>query len=120
MRRKRVWRYYCDHCKKSGCSKPAMEKHERHCIRNDNRECRMCAALNGGTNQPMSELVAAANESMKKLREVSDDCPICMLAAIVRVQSKDEFDDRFGDFDYRKERENALEVINESKREWSY
>lgn len=80
----------------------------------------MCAMLNGGTNEPMHVLADAASESLEKLREVSCNCPICMLAAIVRVQLKDEFDDRFGGFDFRKEREQAFVIINESKREWGY
>jgi len=123
MKQKKVWRYYCDHCKKSGCGKAAMLKHERHCLRNDERECRMCASLNGATNLPMAELVAAANESLEKLREVSEQCPMCMLAAIMRAQSKDtdDFgawtDTRFSGFDYQAERTEALKMLNEARYE---
>jgi hypothetical protein len=42
MRTKRVLRYYCDFCKKAGCSKFHMESHEKHCTMNPNRSCRMC------------------------------------------------------------------------------
>jgi len=124
MRQKKVWRYYCDHCNKGGCGKAAMAKHERHCIRNDNRECRMCASLNGGTSQPMDVLVAAARDGLDKLRGVADGCPICMLAAIVREQDRecDEsgawIDQRFNGFDYESERTEALKLIRESQREW--
>jgi len=110
MRQKKVWRYYCDHCNKGGCGNAAMAKHERHCIKNDNRECRMCASLNGGVNQPMDVLVAAARDGLDKLREIADGCPICMLAAIVREQDRDcdEFgewvDQRFVGFNYDAER----------------
>lgn len=42
MEKKKVWRYYCDFCKKSNCSGAAMSKHEKHCTSNPDRECRMC------------------------------------------------------------------------------
>lgn len=37
MKRKRVWRYYCDFCKKSGCGRAAMAWHEQRCINNPAR-----------------------------------------------------------------------------------
>lgn len=124
MKQKKVWRYYCDHCKKSGCGKAAMAKHERHCLKNDARECRMCASLNGGTNLPMAELVEAAKQGLATLREVADGCPMCMLAAIIREQSRDcdDFgtwiDTRFKGFDYQAERTEALKMLNEQRRDW--
>lgn len=39
---KKVNRYYCEYCKKAGCNKFYMERHEKHCTANPNRECRMC------------------------------------------------------------------------------
>lgn len=42
MRVKKVNRYYCDFCKKSNCSKHAMELHEKHCTMNPDRQCRLC------------------------------------------------------------------------------
>lgn len=42
MKTKRVNRYYCEFCKKSGCSKGHMATHEKHCTMNPDRECRMC------------------------------------------------------------------------------
>ena len=49
MKTKRVLRYYCDFCKKAGCSKFHMEQHEKHCTMNPNRSCGMCTAMD--TNQ---------------------------------------------------------------------
>ena len=124
MRQKKVWRYYCDHCNKGGCGKAAIVKHERHCLKNDERECRMCVLLNGGTNEPMSALVDAANISLDHLREVADGCPMCMLAAIIRAQDRDcdDFgawiDTRFSAFDYKEEVKEAWVCINDSRREW--
>ena len=45
MRTKRVLRYYCDFCKKAGCSKFHMEQHEKHCTMNPERSCGMCSAM---------------------------------------------------------------------------
>lgn len=83
----------------------------------------MCALLNGGTNIPMPELVAAANESLEKLREVSEGCPMCMLAAIILAQDRDTdeygawVDTRFSAFDYQAERTEALKMLNEARYE---
>jgi hypothetical protein len=105
MKIKQVNRYYCDFCKKSGCSKPAMEKHEKHCTMNPNRICRMCLILEV-EQQPISDLVMllpapkdfkgedeapwtdtnplvkAVNASMKSLRDATSDCPACILSAL--------------------------------------
>ena len=62
MRTKQVNRYYCDFCKKSGCSKFHLQKHESSCTANPNRVCRMCkfVADDGGEceQKPMAELLA--------------------------------------------------------------
>lgn len=34
--------YYCDFCKKKGLSRFHMEKHEKHCTGNPDRECGIC------------------------------------------------------------------------------
>ena len=62
MRIKRVNRYYCDFCKKSGCSKFHLQQHESSCTANPDRVCRMCkfVADDGGDceQKPMAELLA--------------------------------------------------------------
>jgi hypothetical protein len=103
MRKKQVWRYYCEHCKKSGCSAPHIVRHERGCTNNPARICGVCRVA-GLTAAPLPELMAlckakaVAGESvdgnpedsslwldeaaMKALRELADGCPVCALAAL--------------------------------------
>lgn len=100
MKTKRVNRYYCDFCKKSGCNKHALEQHEAHCTMNPHRECRMCEAQ-GESPKPMDELLSILPEphnggwvsseeerkyllSMRpyteKLFDKVGGCPACILA----------------------------------------
>lgn len=68
-----MWRYYCDHCGKGGCGKGAMAKHERSCVRNPERLCRMCA--HGLLPQrPIATLIEAAHS-----------IPACMLAEVIQA-----------------------------------
>ena len=43
MKRKRVWRYYCEFCGKSSCAAGHMSKHEQRCTANPNRVCGFCS-----------------------------------------------------------------------------
>lgn len=108
MRIKKVNRYYCDFCRKAGCSAGHMKKHEAHCTNNPNRQCGMCAAT-GEEPIPVAELIAMipSDEScriedggdsywgmdqgkwealwlpaLQKMREATGDCPACIFAAI--------------------------------------
>lgn len=96
MKRRRCWRYQCDHCKKAGCSGGHIARHERACTANPNRVCRMCALV-GETHKPMTELfapIATAVEfftpkpgepdeiDVRGLRELTKNCPACILAAL--------------------------------------
>lgn len=101
MRQVKRWRYYCDHCKKSGGSKSSMEKHENGCIRNPNRVCGFCAALErvGGdvTRRTLQTLVVVLQErGLESLRKEAEFCPGCTFAAIVqsRQQQEAEFKNR--------------------------
>lgn len=102
MKMKMRPRYYCEHCKKSGGSAHHMRRHEVGCTANPNRVCGMCAVdrdqFDGEHEQALTEaLIAAAEADWQtgletgdpyheqkpvKLREVSHDCPACMLAGI--------------------------------------
>jgi len=123
MRQKKVWRYYCDHCKKGGCGKAAMIKHELHCIRNPVRECRMCEA--GGNNPtPMPEMIALYRENgcrLQPLREAAVGCPACMLATVVQHRNSPAFDPYESEefYDYKAECTAYWAIINEERREWS-
>ena len=107
MKTKQVNRYYCDFCKKSGCSKGHMRRHEDHCTLNPDRMCGMCRMLEE-TQPPLASLIEmlpdpkgherydedfntrhfadaftnSCNESLKGLRDAANDCPACILAAI--------------------------------------
>lgn len=89
MRQKKVWRYYCDHCRKAGCGKAAMVKHERGCTRNPQRVCGFCKR--SGNTEP---LVEAACDSLEALRTAAGGCPACMLVGVHGLRSliKQEWD----------------------------
>ncbi len=107
MRVKKVNRYYCDFCKKAGCSSFHMKRHEEHCTLNPNRKCRMCKAA-GYSPENISDLIKilpdpnqfivhhsnengeydteegleeAANATLDDLYEKTSGCPACMMAA---------------------------------------
>jgi hypothetical protein len=103
MTRRKVWRYKCDHCRKSNCSAAAIKKHEASCCKNPNRYCRMCQ-----TQWPRPELLALAQrlrerlspvgdttdyaltietdaqQAVDELRDAAGCCPVCMMAAIIQ------------------------------------
>lgn len=86
MTRKQVWRYYCDFCRKGSLSGGHMGAHEKRCTANPNRTCRMHANYEQ-PQKPISELIAALSSrepdhAMATLRELADNCPMCILAAI--------------------------------------
>lgn len=88
MKRKQVWRYYCDYCGRSGCAGGHIKRHEASCTANPDRVCGFCA-VTGETQASMPDLIAALNScgehwaaGMKALREVANACPACTLAAI--------------------------------------
>jgi hypothetical protein len=107
MRFKLVKRFYCDFCKKANLQARAMTKHETHCTLNPNRKCRACVLINGGygcdlqeamtllpdpTNynnvvgfddeNQYSKLMAGIEEALPKLREYTENCPACIMAAL--------------------------------------
>lgn len=63
---KKVNQYECDFCGKKNYSKGAMNKHEKHCTCNPNRECRMCVELNGGTTTDLIDLKSLVTEEIKE------------------------------------------------------
>lgn len=89
MTKRRVWRYRCDFCKRSGCSAVHIARHELGCTANPNRECGICKLI-GNVQVPTEELVAtlagATQETIDRqvqaLSSLCDGCHACMLAAI--------------------------------------
>lgn len=127
MKRVKRWRYYCDHCKKSGGSGGAMAKHEKHCTMNPERSCRMCDVANGN-QAPIKELIAAVGhgrkEGLENVRTAAEGCPACILAAI-RQSKINEIADENGivpgyvEFDFKQEKaEFWASINNEQYREY--
>lgn len=103
MKRKKVWRYYCEFCKKSSCSAASISRHEKRCTMNPNRYCGMCATVNL-PQKPMTELIGILSgiavvektngdwkdlalegdidKSLQTLRDETENCPACVLAAL--------------------------------------
>lgn len=136
MKTKRVLKYYCDYCKKSGGSKYHLAKHESHCTLNPKRDCGMCKVM-GETPQPIEKLLEVLPnpsgykreithdfeqygglvsgeweetvfefpkelllESLKNLRELTCNCPACILSAF---RQKGIYLSLIPEFDYKKE-----------------
>ena len=81
MKKKKVWRYYCEFCKKANCSGASMSRHEKSCTANPNRYCGMCK-----NTIPVERFIKALGsgdeKGLDRLRDETEGCPACMLAAI--------------------------------------
>ncbi len=136
MRKKKVWRYYCDYCKKAGCSGGHLKHHEERCTLNPNRICGFCKMAE--EEQPaMANLLVLLPEpkdykktdaefglisfvgleevvkkALPKLREVAKDCPACILAAL---RQKGIPVPIATDFDFKKECASSWSDFNEAQ-----
>ena len=120
MKRKKVWRYYCDFCKKSGCSGGHMKEHEQHCTMNPDRTCRMCDLLEEEQAETQTLVDALLNGGMKRLR-THTICPACLLAAIRQsgIFDNEHFQDPRridieDNFDYKAEKKEVMDAINDA------
>jgi len=124
MHKKKTWRYYCGHCKKSGGSSYCIQNHERGCTLNPERICGMC----GQTGQDIySDIVKFAmgltqsNSSvkMKELRNSVGSCPACILSVLRRSGMYEEEENPVWidrkDFDYQKEHKQWWDEENSSR-----
>lgn len=104
MRKVKRWRYYCDFCKKSGASSFHMLNHEKKCTSNPDRVCGICNTA-GFTQQSSDKLKEAFNKGgLEELRELSWNCPVCILATLKASMTPQETYERYEkDFDYKKE-----------------
>lgn len=108
MRRKKVWRYYCEYCGKANCSGASISRHEKSCTMNPNRACRMHKMFSDEIEQPktndllallpnpegaeiedewgsthfLSSFVKEIENAMPALRKATDNCPACIMAAL--------------------------------------
>lgn len=139
MKRKKVWRYYCDYCKKAGCSGGHLKKHEERCTLNPNRFCGMCNFMDIG-QRDLSEakqllpdpkdykneendygfteykkgLGEAVEKAMPALRDFTDSCPACILAAL---RQKEIPVPLVTSFNYTKECKAAWQELNDQNQE---
>lgn len=86
--------------------KTITAKHEAGCTLNPARVCGICNLL-GNEQKPMAalkEALAASNDKLDVLRELCDNCPMCILAAI-RQHNKgvDHEDQIWPEFDCKAE-----------------
>lgn len=124
MRREKRWRYYCDHCGKSGGSGGHMKNHESGCTRNPLRLCGMCRRrqqVQGDIDVLKSGYRRPGDEDVQALRDHVGGCPACMLAAVVQsgVQSGPDIDGPgywVMGFDYKKEKAEWWKKAGERRR----
>ena len=125
MKTKKVYRYYCDYCKKSGCSKRHLQHHEERCTLNPHRICGYCKLLDQEQPEiddllailPSPEkhsgygnaLYAAIEDALPKLREAAGGCPACILAAL---RQKGIPVPMATNFDFKKECQEIWDEIN--------
>lgn len=87
MTKKQCWRYKCDFCGRVGYSGGHMKSHEIGCTANINRVCRMPIHDGEAPRLSLHQLIDDLSLSkpdlgMTELREDSNNCPACILAAI--------------------------------------
>lgn len=83
MKRKQVWQYQCDFCGKRNLSGGHMKSHEKHCTANQDRICRFHAHCEDPVQPPLRLVMDALWQGgLEKAKEVSSDCPPCILAAL--------------------------------------
>lgn len=109
MKKKQVWRFYCDFCPKSGCSGGHIAKHERGCTRNPTRACGMCKKAELEQKPTIDLLAALEDGGVEAVAKLADGCPACIMAAIHAMRAKDplEYEAETGysnyiNFDYKK------------------
>jgi len=119
MRQKKVWRFYCDHCKQSRGSRRGVEHHERHCVNNPNRQCRHCD-MAGSRMEPIHERCEVMiEEGFAELRKFVDNCPMCLLNTALIVNRHSTYQDHIdiGLFDFQAEMKAFWKGIEATRRE---
>ena len=108
MKKVKRWRYYCDHCKKSGGSAYHIRNHEQSCTKNPDRKCGFCYQAEFDQTKT-KDLISLINKSiitvidnvnnmecisivfrygkteesiLKELRDLTENCPACILTAM--------------------------------------
>jgi hypothetical protein len=113
-----------------------MSKHEKHCTMNPNRKCRVCTLINGGdgnevldlvkmlpdasefnnatiiSEQLMTDMKVRVDAGMEKIREVTDNCPACIMAALRQAKIAVPMVDSF---DFKEEMKRVFKEYNEDQ-----
>lgn len=132
--------YYCEFCKKHGLSASSMSKHEKHCIKNLDRVCRLCeyGKWTSITKENKIKIIDKIKSLMfypqncemgipaeqikqpniKEIQEIAteygwDGCPNCLFSIIVFTGIQN-FPYQL-DWDYKKELASVWEDINSDK-----
>lgn len=119
MKKTKVWRYQCecDFCGKKNFSPGHMANHEKHCTKNPDRECRLCEAA-GLVQEPFHNLQDAfVRGGLGRLREVTENCPICILATLrsfapPKGEYWEDFAEETASFNYKKELQDFWDEVN--------
>ena len=134
MKAKKRWRYYCDYCKKSGGSAHYIKKHEKGCTANPNRICGYCET-SGNAQVGIKELADVLrafaelchlnpgddndwSPAIDALKEATNNCPACILAAIRQSKLFGHNESQFQEFhlyDFKKESRAFWSKINDDR-----
>lgn len=99
---KRVNRYFCEFCGKSGGHAGVIRNHECACTRNPKRSCAMC----GSRKRDYHSLVVLLGlEGWYSLRDQVDACPACILAVIQQREIEVKDGKIWEGFDYETEKQ---------------
>lgn len=109
MKTKLVRRWWCDHCKKGSLRKDCMVRHEGSCVYNPSRVCTTCvwAKLKQSQIAYLIRALGTGDEAgIVALRATANECPACMLAAVVQsgVQEIIEEQDNWVRWSYKEEK----------------
>lgn len=118
MRKRQVWRYYCDFCSKGRCTAKSIADHEPYCTKNPERKCRMCILWGESKQEPIPVLKAALDISLDELLKVAHNCPACVLAAIRQSDAtSDQYEWSYSEACERFWRELKVEQENEAQQQ---
>ena len=125
MKSRKISIHYCEHCGVHRHQKPAMERHEKHCTMNPNRECGMCYIAEQGqinikeTIEKITKEICKLNidisngkDILKIIRKECGYCPACVLS-VSRQGPADYF--ACVAFDYEQEKIKFFNLYNEGK-----
>jgi hypothetical protein len=105
--------YYCDHCKKHGLVKHHIKRHESGCLRNPQRECKLCGATKNFVLEYNADQLTQLPDkfaSHETVQKISDECgcPACVLSALVVLRIANDWDYKKAMQDYYQEKSDVF------------